>query len=91
MFPVLVGHADALEFTVDHTLSAVDAAVHAVFHYIALGGPIQNDQLDGVGGTILDAQTAACAKGRIVRKDAAITLGRSDSFDRIKTGRRLGK
>jgi hypothetical protein len=83
MLPVLIGHTDAFELAVDHTLSAVDTAVHAIFHHIALGSPIEDDQFDGVGGTILDTQAAACAKGWIVGKDAAITLGRSNSFDRI--------
>jgi|GEM_PF-3040209 hypothetical protein len=55
MFPILVGHADALKLAVDHTLTAIDTTIHVIFHDILFGSPIQDDQLEGVGRTILDA------------------------------------
>jgi hypothetical protein len=54
VFPVLVGHADALKFAIDYTLTTIDTTIHVIFHDILLGSPIKDNQFDGVGGTILD-------------------------------------
>ncbi|HEX9333804.1 MAG TPA: hypothetical protein VF896_18070 [Anaerolineales bacterium] len=54
MFPILIGHTNALGLAVDHALSAVDATIYMIFHYILFGSPIQNDQFNSIGGTILD-------------------------------------
>ena len=53
VFPFLVGHVDAFKFAVHHALSAIDTAVHVIFHHIALGCTIQDNQLDGVRRAIL--------------------------------------
>ena len=54
MFPFLIGHTNALRFAIDHTLTAIDTAIHAIFHHILFGSPIQDDQFNGIGGAILD-------------------------------------
>jgi hypothetical protein len=54
VFPILIRHTDAFEFAVDHTLPAIDAAVHVILHHVFLGSPVQDNQLDGIGWTILD-------------------------------------
>lgn len=61
MFPFLVGHVNTLKFAVDHALSAIDAAIHVVFHYVPLSSAVQDDELDRIRRAILHAKAAACA------------------------------
>ena len=72
MFPILVGHADALELAIHHALPAVDTAVHVIFHHILFGGTVQDDQLDRVRWAIFHTQTAARAGRWRIGKDASI-------------------
>jgi hypothetical protein len=86
MFPILVGHADALKLAVDHALTAIDTTIHVIFHNILFGHPIKDDQFDGIRWTILDTQAAARTSRRGVGKLSAITVWWSNSFQWIKLG-----
>ena len=55
VLPIFMRHAHALEFAVDHTLTAIDTAIHVIFHHIPFGGAVQDDQLDGIRRAILNA------------------------------------
>src|SRR5215212_4585497 len=84
MFPVLVGHADALELAIDHALPAVDTAVHVVGDHILLCGAVQDDQLKGLRRAILDAQAAARAGRGCIGEDAPVTFRGRGPFERIQ-------
>lgn len=86
MLPIGVGHAHAFEATIDHTLTAIDAAVHVIFEDEAFGGAVERDQLDGFGGAIFHAQAATCASGWGVMQIAAETFRGGCLFKGIELG-----
>ncbi len=78
-----MGEVDAFELAAYFTLAAVEAAFHVIGHHKTLGGAVERDQLDGLGRTILDTQTAAGAGDRRESQLAAITLSRLSALLRI--------
>src|SRR5690349_1009895 len=89
VLPFIVREVDTLKFAVHHTLTTIDAAVHVIFDHVLLCGTVQDGQLKRIRRTIFYAEPTTRAGGRCIRKDAAITQGRTDPFGRVQLCRRF--
>jgi hypothetical protein len=80
VFPILIGHTHAFELAIDHTLTAIYTTVTMIFQDKAFCSTVQNDELNGLGWTILGTQTAASASLGVIEEFAAIASRRRDLF-----------